>query len=123
MGWVVSDLGYGFAHVGVAVGLVGGEDVLEAGGAGVCEFDHVLSLCAGNFFGGRNVLGGVFFGTQPDGRAGCFLEGVDGGFLVSFLRWRRLLFLDCFFGGGEDQKRVVFGGVWQGCFTPKTACG
>ena len=64
MGWVVPDLGYSFAHVGVAVGLVGGEDVFQAGGAGVCEFNHVLSLCAGNFFWGRHVFGrDVFWDT------------------------------------------------------------
>lgn len=96
---------------------------MEAGGAGVCEFNHVLSLCAGNFFwGAACFLAGCFLGRSLAVGRG-FFEGVAGGFLGSFLRWSRLLFLDCFLGCGEDQKRVVFEGVRQGCFTPKTACG
>lgn len=77
MGWVVSDLGYGFAHVWVAVGLVGGEDVLEASGAGVCEFDHVLLLCAGSVFG--YGFGGLFW---------CCFGAVLGWFYPLYSLWK-----------------------------------
>lgn len=113
MGWVVPDLGYGFAHVGVAVGLVGGEDVLEAGGAGVCEFDHALLLCAGNFFWVQSGGGGwCFWRVGKWGLSGC----VAGTFLGLLWRGRRGYLWGLFCGGVGGQFVGRFLGVVSGAF-------